>query len=90
MTSVEGRVEITAAEELVVNCAGAYIRLSGGNIELGCHGNILLKSANVQKMGAADYDANKPELPVGFSEFLLQKMKSPGRFYLYPVQDNNR
>lgn len=80
MTSVEGRVEITAAEELVVNCAGAYIRLSGGNIELGCPGNILLKSANVQKMGAADYDANKPELPVGFSEFLLQKMKSPGDF----------
>ncbi len=36
VTSVEGRVEITAAEELVVNCAGAYIRLSGGNIELGC------------------------------------------------------
>ena len=30
--------EITAAEELVVNCAGAYIRLSGGNIELGCRG----------------------------------------------------
>ena len=50
VTSVEGRVEITAAEELVVNCAGAYIRLSGGNIELGCPGNILLKSANVQKL----------------------------------------
>ncbi|WP_153069856.1 DUF2345 domain-containing protein, partial [Escherichia coli] len=38
VTSVEGRVEITAAEELVVNCVGAYIRLSGGNIELGCPG----------------------------------------------------
>ncbi|HDC4374814.1 TPA: type VI secretion system tip protein VgrG [Enterobacter hormaechei] len=36
VTSVEGRVEITAAKELVVNCAGAYIKLSGGNIELGC------------------------------------------------------
>lgn len=78
VTSVEGRVEITAAEELVVNCAGAYIRLSGGNIELGCHGNILLKSANVQKMGAADYDANKPELPVGFSEFFTAKDEESG------------
>ena len=78
VTSVEGRVEITAAEELVVNCAGAYIRLSGGNIELGCPGNILLKSANVQKMGAADYDANKPELPVGFSEFFTAKDEESG------------
>lgn len=78
VTSVEGRVEITAAKELVVNCAGAYIRLSGGNIELGCPGNILLKSANVQKMGAADYDANKPELPVGFSEFFTAKDEESG------------
>ncbi|MDP1412127.1 DUF2345 domain-containing protein, partial [Klebsiella pneumoniae] len=65
VTSVEGRVEITAAEELVVNCAGAYIRLSGGNIELGCPGNILLKSANVQKMGKADFRVPPLELPKG-------------------------
>jgi type VI secretion system secreted protein VgrG len=40
VTSAEGKVEITAATELVVNCGGAYIKLSNGNIELGCPGNI--------------------------------------------------
>ncbi|WP_061709400.1 DUF2345 domain-containing protein [Pseudenterobacter timonensis] len=78
VTSVEGRVEITAAKELVVNCAGAYIKLSGGNIELGCPGNILLKSVNVQKMGAADYDAKNTELPVGFSEYFTARDEESG------------
>lgn len=69
VTSVEGRVEITAAKELVVNCAGAYIKLSGGNIELGCPGNILLKSTNVQKMSSTNYNVSAPEFPKGFNEF---------------------
>ena len=34
--SVKGRVEVTTPEELVLNCGGAYIRLKGGDIELGC------------------------------------------------------
>lgn len=72
VTSVEGRVEITAATELVVNCAGAYIRLKGGNIELGCPGNILLKATNVQKLGPGNYRVPPPELPKGFGGgFLL-------------------
>ena len=78
VTSVEGRIEITAATELVVNCGGAYIKLSGGNIELGCPGNILLKSANVQKMGSADYDVPKPELPKGYSEYFVAQDKESG------------
>ncbi|MDZ1776424.1 type VI secretion system tip protein VgrG [Klebsiella quasipneumoniae] len=78
VTSVEGRVEITAAEELVVNCAGAYIRLSGGNIELGCPGNILLKSANVQKMGKADFRVPPLELPKGFEERFTVKDQKTG------------
>ncbi len=78
VTSVEGRVEITAATELVVNCAGAYIKLSGGNIELGCPGNIFLKSANVQKMGPADYDVEKPELPKGFTENFVARNEDDG------------
>ncbi len=78
VTSVEGRVEITAAKELVVNCAGAYIRLSGGNIELGCPGNILLKSVNVQKMGKADFRVPPVELPEGFEERFTVKDQKTG------------
>ncbi|MDN0129648.1 DUF2345 domain-containing protein, partial [Yersinia massiliensis] len=33
--SAEGKVEISANSELVLTCGGAYIKLSGGNIELG-------------------------------------------------------
>ena len=66
VTSVEGRVEITAATELVVNCAGAYIRLKDGNIDLGCPANILMKATNVQKLGPEDYRVPPPELPKGF------------------------
>jgi type VI secretion system secreted protein VgrG len=78
VTSVEGRVEITAATELVVNCGGAYIKLSGGNIELGAPGNILLKATNVQKMGPADYDAPTPDLPRGFSEYFVAQDQDTG------------
>ncbi|EGS2003144.1 type VI secretion system tip protein VgrG [Enterobacter cloacae] len=66
VTSAEGKIEITAATELVVNCGGAYIKLSGGNIELGCPGNILLKCANVQKMGATSLNTPAPEFPKGY------------------------
>ncbi|MDI3360056.1 type VI secretion system tip protein VgrG [Lelliottia sp. V89_10] len=81
VTSVEGKVEITAATELVVNCAGAYIKLSGGNIELGCPGNILLKTSNVQKMGPADYDIEMPELPKGFAEHFIAHDEETGEIW---------
>ncbi|ELY4853892.1 type VI secretion system tip protein VgrG [Cronobacter turicensis] len=66
VTSTEGRVEITAATELVVNCGGAYIRLSDGNIELGCPENILLKTMNVQKMGPAMLNVTPYDFPKGY------------------------
>ncbi|WP_227734207.1 type VI secretion system Vgr family protein [Yersinia proxima] len=64
--SVDGKVTVSAEQELILACGGAYIKLSGGNIELGCPGNILLKSANVQKMGAASLDIAPVEMPGGF------------------------
>ena len=78
VTSVEGKVVITGATELVVNCDGAFMKLAGGNMELGAPGNILLKCANVQKMGSADYDAPKPELPQGYSENFVAQDKESG------------
>ena len=78
ITSVEGKVLVTAADELVLNCGGAYIKLSGGNVEIGCPKNILLKSINVQKLMAADYDLPKPELPKGFNDFFIAKDEDSG------------
>lgn len=78
VTSVEGRVEITAETELVVNCEGAYIKLSNGNIELGCPGNILLKATNVQKMGSSTLNAPVQELPKGYGEGFTIKSSETG------------
>ncbi|MEC5345333.1 DUF2345 domain-containing protein, partial [Brenneria populi] len=40
LSSATQSVRITAQDELLLNCGGGYIRLKGGNIELGCPGNI--------------------------------------------------
>ncbi|WP_262417478.1 type VI secretion system Vgr family protein, partial [Pseudomonas sp. SH10-3B] len=65
--SVEGRVEISAPQEVVINCGGAYIRLKGGDIELGAPGNIYLKAAHVQKLGGATLETPASVLPTGYA-----------------------
>nr|AAT90780.1 conserved hypothetical protein [uncultured proteobacterium QS1] len=65
--SVEGRIEISAPQELVISCGGAYIRISGGEIELGAPGNIYLKAANVQKLGSASLNTPASPLPSGYA-----------------------
>ena len=67
ITSVNNKVTVSAYEELLLTCGGGYIRLKDGNIEIGGPNNILLKSQNVQKMGAANIEVLQPELPVGYS-----------------------
>lgn len=64
--SSEGKVTVSANQELLLACGGAYIKLSGGNIELGCPGQILLKSTNMQKMGPTSLDIASVEMPRGF------------------------
>ncbi|MDN4386794.1 DUF2345 domain-containing protein, partial [Citrobacter portucalensis] len=78
ITSVEGKVLVTAADELVLNCGGAYIKLSGGNVEIGCPKNILLKSISVQKMSMTDFRIPPIELPKGFEERFTVRDKKSG------------
>ncbi|MNB66354.1 Phage-related baseplate assembly protein [compost metagenome] len=67
VTSTEGRVEITAEKDVVLkNLDGSFIQLQGKNIILGCEGNILLKCANVQKMGPATISSPPHEFPKGY------------------------
>lgn len=65
LTSHEDSVTITAAKEILLNCGGAYIKLSNGNIELGCPENIILHSVNVQKKGAKSMIPNLLASPEG-------------------------
>ncbi|WP_231889187.1 DUF2345 domain-containing protein, partial [Mangrovibacter phragmitis] len=67
ISSSQGCVNINASQSLVLNCGGAYIKLSGGNIELGCPGNILLKATNVNQTGPATLDAPPVTFPKGYS-----------------------
>lgn len=64
--SSEGKVTVSANQGLILACGGAYIKLGDGNIELGCPGQILLKSTNMQKMGPTSLDIASVEMPRGF------------------------
>ncbi|MEW5562620.1 type VI secretion system tip protein VgrG [Enterobacter asburiae] len=68
ITSGQGSVKVNASQELILSCGGAYIKLSGGNIELGCPGNILLKAANVNQTDPASLDTPPVTFPKGYSE----------------------
>jgi len=67
-------VEISAGQELVLKCGGAYIRLKDGEIEVGAPGNLYLKTAHVQKLGSARLDTPPVRLPGGYSgKYLLHR-----------------
>lgn len=64
LTSTTDGMTFTAAKTLTFTCAGgAYIRLSGGNIELGCPGDIMMKQSKLLYSGPASMQSNIPELP---------------------------
>ena len=49
--SVDGKLTVTASQELTLMCGGSYIKLSGEGIELGTADNVYIKSNALQKMG---------------------------------------
>jgi type VI secretion system secreted protein VgrG len=52
VTSTDGQVQIAAAKSLMLVCQGAYIKLEGGTVEIGCPGDL--------KVRAADFDFQSP------------------------------
>ncbi|WP_425327794.1 type VI secretion system Vgr family protein [Pseudomonas nitroreducens] len=85
--STSSRVEITAPQELLLHCGGAYIRIKDGNIELGAPGNIYLKAAHVQKQGATSLNITPTPLPAGYSAgyTLTDQHQQPMPFTPYRV-----
>ncbi len=47
------KMTVTAQDELVLICGGAYIRLKGGNVEIGGPGKLLVKNGGIKKSGSA-------------------------------------
>ncbi|MEN5017138.1 type VI secretion system tip protein VgrG [Erwinia sp. Eh17-17] len=84
----EGAITVNAKDELILTCCGAYIKLSGGNIELGAPGNILLKSVNMQKMGPSSINAPVRNLPTGLKggfNITHQETGEPMAYTLYRI-----
>ncbi|HAU5564367.1 TPA: type VI secretion system tip protein VgrG [Serratia fonticola] len=80
VTSTEGRVEITAAKDVVLkNLDGSFIQLQGKNIILGCEGNILWKCTNAQKMSSANYTSSIPEFSGGYSQYFVAQDNNTGK-----------
>jgi len=85
--SVDGRIEISAPQELVFSCGGAFIRLKGGDIEIGAPGNIYHKAAVVQKSGATSLNAPATPIPTGYAGTYTLKddAQQPMPFTLYQI-----
>ncbi|WP_157956724.1 DUF2345 domain-containing protein, partial [Salinicola halimionae] len=65
ITSTEGRVEINAANGILLTSGGGYIRIEGGNIDVHGPGAIDIKGAQHSFGGPASMDVAMPELPEG-------------------------
>ncbi|WP_027796319.1 type VI secretion system Vgr family protein [Paraburkholderia acidipaludis] len=64
VTSVNGTVRVSAKNELVLECGGAFVQLKDGNITLGGPADLFFKVITIQKKGAASMNSN-PILPHG-------------------------
>jgi type VI secretion system secreted protein VgrG len=65
VTSVNGQLLAAAGKSLMLSCDGAYIKLEGGNIELGCPGDITLKCNGHPWEGPASEAPKLPALSSG-------------------------
>jgi len=64
IASADDDVVVSAQGKLTLMCDGAYIRLEGGSIEIGCPGDFNIKSASFSYSGPDRLDAVLPVLPI--------------------------
>jgi type VI secretion system VgrG family protein len=65
ITSTQAKVEAAARQHVLLTAAGAYIKISGGNIEIHAPGQVLFKAAMKDLSGPASQSYPMPELPSG-------------------------
>ena len=65
ITSTEGRVEINAANGILLASGGGYIRIEGGDVQVHSPGTIDVKGVQHAFGGPASLDMPMPELPEG-------------------------
>ena len=66
VASVNGKVDLAAAKEIILECGGAFIQIKDGSITLGGPYDLFFKTITVQKQGKASInrplDLNHPAL----------------------------
>ncbi|WP_374486814.1 type VI secretion system Vgr family protein [Zoogloea sp.] len=66
LSASEGKVQVMATEEiLLAESGGAYIKLTGGRIELGCPGDFTVKAASHQWSSSASSPTDLPKFSSG-------------------------
>jgi type VI secretion system secreted protein VgrG len=63
--SVNGKVNLSAAKEIILECGGAFVQIKDGSITLGGPGDLFLKTITVQRQGKASQESVLPVLPTG-------------------------
>ncbi|CAD6526926.1 hypothetical protein LMG27952_01973 [Paraburkholderia hiiakae] len=66
VASVNGKVQVSAAKEIILECGGAFIQFKDGSITLGGPNDLFLKVITVQKKGKASMHipASLPPVPI--------------------------
>lgn len=62
MNSIDNSVTLTAPRDITLISGGSYIKINGQGIELGTPGNVVIKSAALQKMGPASMNVSTQEV----------------------------
>jgi type VI secretion system secreted protein VgrG len=76
LTAVKKRLVASAKEEMLLSCAGAYIRFKGGNIEIHCPGQLSIKCANQSCLGPTSLNEKRPSIVQGrYNEEELHQTK---------------
>ncbi|WP_189446284.1 DUF2345 domain-containing protein, partial [Salinicola rhizosphaerae] len=68
VTSSEDKIDLAAAEEILLVSGGAYVRIKGGDIQLHAPGKVTVKGATQSFGGPASQGVELPELPEGECE----------------------
>ncbi|MCL2589748.1 MAG: type VI secretion system tip protein VgrG [Betaproteobacteria bacterium] len=59
----KGKLTAVAGEEMLLTCAGAYIRLKDGKIDIRSPGKLSMKAANISFDGPASMNVYMPQFP---------------------------
>ncbi|WP_429473319.1 type VI secretion system Vgr family protein [Paraburkholderia sp. WSM4175] len=71
VASVNGKVNLSAAKEIILECGGAFIHMKDGSITLGGPLDLFIKTITVQKQGKASLHIPVSALPLSPDEHLF-------------------